>query len=275
MSYAGLRVLALESRRAMEIAKLIENNGGIAVVAPALREVPVEDNTEAFAFAERLEAGDFDMMIFLTGVGARALDHVLATRFGEGFLQAELKKLTVVARGPKPMAVLREWGVPVHVAVPEPNTWRELLVAIAGRTERRIAVQEYGKPNLELYKVLEQRGASVSAVRVYQWALPEDVEPLRSAIRAVIAGEIDVMVLTTGVQATHLIEVAQRDGLADALRTAFDRVVVASIGPTASDTLEELGIKPDMIPSHPKMGFLIKEAGEQAQQILNRKRPQL
>ena len=271
MSYRGLRVLALESRRAAEIAKLIQNNGGVPTVAPALREVPVEDNTEAFAFAERLGAGEFDMMIFLTGVGARALDNVIATRFGEGYLQAELKKLTVVARGPKPVAVLREWGVPVHIAVPEPNTWRELLVAIDGRSERRIAVQEYGKPNQELYRALEEGGASVSAVRVYQWAMPLDLEPLRNAMHGIIAGAFDVLVITTGVQATHLMDLARQDGLEKQLLAALARLVVASIGPTASETIAENGFKPDMIPSHPKMGFLIKEAGEQAHQILNSK----
>ena len=211
------------------------------------------------------------MMIFLTGVGARALNQVIEARHGEGYLQAALKKLTVVARGPKPMAVLREWEVPVHIAVPEPNTWRELLVATAACPERRIAVQEYGKPNQELYRVLESRGATVSAVRVYQWALPDNLQPMREAINGIIAGAFDVMVLTTGVQATHLMEVARMDGRDAELRLAIQRIVVASIGPTASETLEENGIKPDMIPSHPKMGFLIKEAGEQAQQILHRK----
>ena len=274
MSFEGLRVLALESRRAVEITQLIRNNKGVPTVVPALRELPLADNAEAFDFALKLGAGEFDMVIFLTGVGARALNQVIASRHGEGYLQAALRQVTIVARGPKPIAVLREWGVPVHIAVPEPNTWRELLVALEGRKERKIAVQEYGKPNLELYSALESKGASVSAVRVYQWALPEDLESLRAAVRGIIAGEFDVLVLTTGVQATHLIEVARMDGLETALLGAFVHIVVASIGPAASDTLAENGIKPDMIPSHPKMGFLIKEAGEQAQQILNRKKIQ-
>src|SRR5260370_37009794 len=77
--FAVLRVLALESRRAPELAKLIATYGGEAVVAPAMREVPLESNKEALAFAGAFLAGEFDMVIFLTGVGARALLGVVDT----------------------------------------------------------------------------------------------------------------------------------------------------------------------------------------------------
>src|SRR3954447_4218507 len=102
MGFGGLRVLALESRRAAEMEQLIRNQGGEPFVAPSMREIRVVENTEAFAFAERLFAGEFDMAIFLTGVGTRLLDRVLATRYpGTAFGEA-LQKITVVARGPKP-----------------------------------------------------------------------------------------------------------------------------------------------------------------------------
>src|SRR5690606_707660 len=71
MSFAGKRVLSLESRRAVETAELIRRNGGEPFVAPSMREVPLERNEAAFQFAERLLSGEFDMMIFLTGVGTR------------------------------------------------------------------------------------------------------------------------------------------------------------------------------------------------------------
>src|SRR6478609_7573625 len=141
MAFDQARVLAFESRRAKEMAELIRINGGEPFVAPALVEVPLEHNHEAFAFAGGLYAGEFDMMIFLTGVGARLLGRVLATQEPETRFQEALRKLTVVARGPKPIAVLREWHVDVTIAVPEPNTWRELLAAIANRPEKSAALQ--------------------------------------------------------------------------------------------------------------------------------------
>ncbi len=272
MPFAGLRVLALEARRATEIAQLIRNNGGEPVVIPALREVPIEDNQEAFAFAKRLFAGEFDMMIFLTGVGAKALDNVIAAMYPDGpALRNELRKITIAVRGPKPMAVMREWDVPVTAFAAEPNTWRELLTAIEGLPQRRIAIQEYGKASTELYAALQAKGAQVTTVRVYQWELPEDVQPLRDTVHGLLAGEFDVLVVTTGVQITHLMQVAKQDGLDAELRKALGHIVVASIGPSATETLEEHHIVPDMMPSHPKMGFLIKEAAEQAHRILEGK----
>ena len=188
MPFDGLRVVSFESRRANEIAELIRRQGGDPFVAPSMRETPIENNPEALAFAERLFRGEFDLMIFLTGVGARALDKVLASRFAAGAFAEALRKITIVARGPKPAAALREMKVPVSVNVPEPNTWREVLAAIAGRGERRIAVQEYGKSNSELLAGLRELGAEVTPVRVYQWDLPEDIRPLLEAIRRMVAG---------------------------------------------------------------------------------------
>src|SRR5580658_2746212 len=135
MSFAGMQVLSLESRRSAEIAELIRKQGGDPMLAPSMREAPLERNEAAFQFAERLFRGEFDMMILLTGVGTRLLNQTLETRFPSGAFAEALRKLTVVARGSKPMAVLREWNVPVTIAVPEPNTWREILASLDGRGE--------------------------------------------------------------------------------------------------------------------------------------------
>ncbi len=272
MSFDGLRVVAFESRRANEMAELIRRQGGDAFVAPSMREAPLENNSEAFAFAERLFRSEFDMLIFLTGVGARALDKVLAARFGPDRFAQALRKITVVARGPKPLAALREMQVPVTVTVPEPNTWRELVAATAQRPERRIAVQEYGKPNEELLAALRHRGAEVTPVRVYQWDLPEDVNPLRQAIRRIVENRADVAVFTTSIQLGHLFRIAEEESLGEPLRNALRGIVIASIGPTTTEALEEFGLQPDITPSHPKLGFLVKETAEQAGEILARKR---
>jgi uroporphyrinogen-III synthase len=271
MPFDGLRVLTLESRRAVEIEKLIRNQNGIPFVAPAMREVPLDRNPQALAFAERLFRGEFDMMILLTGVGARYLDQVIQTRFPAGSFADALRRITVVARGPKPMAVMREWDVPVAVLVPEPNTWREVLAAIEGRPEKRIAVQEFGRHSAQLCDALTARGADVTPVPVYQWDLPEDPGPLREAIRRIASDEFDVVLLTTGVQIEHFLRLAGEMEMEDAVRRALGRMVIASIGPSTSGALAEFGIRPDFEPSHPKMGILVSEAAQQARQILQSK----
>ncbi len=100
--FAGLRVLSLESRRAPEMAKLIATNGGKATVAPSMREIPLASNTEGLAFARRLSEGGFDMVIFLTGVGTRALTRVVETVYPVERFVTALRKITIIARGPKP-----------------------------------------------------------------------------------------------------------------------------------------------------------------------------
>lgn len=279
--FAGLRVLALESRRAAELAKLISNYGGEPVVAPAMREVPLETNSEALSFAEVLLAGQFDIVIFLTGVGTRAVLSVAETKYPREDLVAALHRVKVVPRGPKPIAVLRELGITPSLTVPEPNTWRELLQSL-DKAEKsplefrlrsaRVAVQEYGVSNPELIAGLMERGAIVTRVPVYKWALPEDVAPLQSAIKELAAGRLDAVLFTTGIQATHLFQVAAEMKLEEAMRRGLARAIIASIGPTTSEELRRRGIRPDLEPSHPKMGFLVKEAAEQGAALLSKKR---
>jgi uroporphyrinogen-III synthase len=272
MSFAGLRVLAFESRRAAEMAQLILKQQGDPFVAPSMREVPLERNDEAFRFAEGLFAGGFDMAVFLTGVGTRLLANVLETRHPREKLIEALRAIAVAARGPKPAAVLREWQVPIAVVAPEPNTWRELLAAMEGRTERRIALQEYGRSNPELVAGLRARGAEVTPVRVYRWDLPEDTGPLREAVARLASGAVDAVIFTTGVQVVHFFRVAAETGAEDAVRAALARAVVASIGPTTTESLEEYGIHPDLEPSHPRMGILVAETAARAAALLENKR---
>lgn len=277
-NFSGLRVLSLESRRGAEMGKLIASYAGQAVVAPSMREVPLESNIAGMTFARTLAAGGFDMVIFLTGVGTRALARVVETVYPLEQYLAELRKIAIAVRGPKPAAVLREWNVPAAVVAPEPNTWRELLSALDEYAIRsplsggRIAVQEYGISNPELLTGLRERGAQVTAVPVYEWDLPEDLGPLRQAITEIARQRVDVILFTTATQADHLLRIAQEMNERDAVLRAFSKMLVASIGPTTSERLREFGIEPDLEPEHPKMGYLVMEAAQRSGEILKQKR---
>jgi uroporphyrinogen-III synthase len=277
--FRGLRVLLLESRRSKEMASLVTTYGGQPVEAPSMREVPLETNTEALAFADALIRREFDLVVLLTGVGTRALlqlvDQVRGSR--DAFVEA-LSAVRIVARGPKPVAVLRELKITPWLTAPEPNTWREVLAVLDARHEElsltglRVAIQEYGASNQSLLSGLAQRGATVTPVPVYQWALPEDIAPLRAGIEALVRGDINVVLFTTATQVTHLRQVAASMGKDAAVLAALGRTMVASIGPTTSEELREQGIRIDMEPSHPKMGFLVREAAEHAASTAGGKR---
>ena len=275
--FGNRRVLSLESRRAREMAQLIANNGGEPIVAPSTREVQTEDHGDARKFVTSLKDGNVDIVIFLTGVGARALASAVEEVCPLEELIRTLSRITVIARGPKPVAVLREWGVPIAAVVPEPNTWRELLDLLDQKKDliplkgRSVAVQEYGASSPDLLAGLAERGAQVTPIRVYEWSLPEDTGPLRQAVLAISRREIDVLLVTSAVQIRHLLQIAEEMKMKDEVVRTLGRTVVGSIGPVASAALKDLGIPVDMEPSHPKMGFLVKEAAEQCGKLAESK----
>src|SRR6266849_6802297 len=151
-----------------------------------------------------------------------------------------------------------------------PLTDQREALAVAGK---RVAVQEYGARNEELLAGLRQRGARVTAVSVYGWALPEDMKPLRAAIDRLAAGEVEVALFTSAHQVDNLFRVAAQMERADALRDALrGRTVVVSIGPITTEPLEGHGIQPDLHPEHPKMGHLLIAVAREAGNLLRRKR---
>lgn len=256
----GLRVAIFEARMAGPMAELVRKQGGEPLEAPALREVPIGDNPDALAFADRLIAGEFDLCVFLTGVGTRYLARAIETKYPREEWVAALKRCKVAIRGPKPVAPLRELGVKIDLQAPEPNTWRDLLAALDANLPvqgLRVAVQEYGQPAPELIRGLEDRGATVTRVPVYNWALPEDLGPLVGAIGEIVQGNVGAVVFTSAQQVVHLLQVAAGEGLETGLREALaSRVVVASVGPTTTEALKAHGLPADIEPVHPKMGHL-------------------
>jgi uroporphyrinogen-III synthase len=224
-----------------------------------MREVALEEHAEAFEFGRRLLAGEFDGVLLLTGVGTRLLWKTLLTRFAESDLKAALGRVTIIVRGQKPSATVREIGFVAQVQVPEPNTWREILDAMRGREERRIAIQEYGKSNGALIDGLRDQGREVSTVRIYGWALPEDTAPLREAAAKLARREFDIVLLTTSTQLINLMKIAAELDLERAVVEGLRAAKIGSIGPTTSEALEEYGLRADFEPSHPKMGLLVNE----------------
>ena len=272
--FHGLRVVTFESRHSQEMNELIRRLGGVARAAPAMRELPVPQSPSALEFADNLLAGHVDIAIFLTGVGARALMSIMERAHPRAAIVTGLSRIVTVARGTKPEAALREWGVSPTLTATEPNTWREVLAVLdnVGPIDgKRIVVQEYGQSNPLLIDALQQRGADVTSVPVYTWALPEDLEPLKAGIRAIIDGNIDVAVFTTGQQVRHLLHVADSMDAEQPLREALRRVVIGSIGPMTSEALHAEGFGVDFEPDGSKMTCLVRGLARSAVLLQQRK----
>ena len=270
-SFAGLRVAALESRRRDDMERLILRFGGQPFVSPSMREVPIESNREAIDFAYRVITGEINIVIFLTGVGLRHLLTAIERHVDRQRFINALSDVTTIVRGPKPAAVMRELGLTPTLKVPEPNTWRELLKAIDENvpiTNQKIGLQEYGKTNSSLIAGLEARGAEVIRVRVYQWELPLDAGPLEANVRAMVAGERDVLLLTSAHQVANMLRISADLELEEQLRSALKSMIVASIGPTTSEMLKQNDLPVDLEPEHSKMGHLVQECASRAAHLL-------
>lgn len=242
-----------------------------------MREVPLESQSAALDFVEHLLQGEFDLVIFMTGLGVRALIDIAKTKYEPDAVIAALRNVKIAVRGPKHEQVLRELKIPVLATSNDPNTWRELLAMLeqvfgTALSTMRVALQEYGASNPELISALSERCLSVTKVPVYQWALPEDLQPLRECVIGITTGFVDVVLFMTAVQVIHLFQVAEQIGMAEELRTGLASMVVISIGPTTTEELTHYGVIPDFEPSCPKMGFIVNEAAQYSGKLLKSKR---
>ena len=276
--FQNLRVVAFESRFSEEMKKLISRYDGLAQIAPAIAEVPLEENVRAIQFGQRLIKGEISLVIFMTGVGTRTLIKALEKKFDRQELIKAFGRVTVIARGPKPLEVIRTLGAFEVISISEPGTWREILEIIdtnencpklSGLT---IAMQESGIPNYFLVKELRARGAIVLQVPVYRWTLPVDIEPLKKAMNDLIRGNCQVALFTNSMQVAHLFQIAEQYHQRDLLRSSFSNVVTASIGPSCSEALKRERLEVDLQAQKPTMYQLVQETAIHSNILLENKR---
>jgi uroporphyrinogen-III synthase len=259
----GAKVVLLEARMNSELGNLVRRHGGEPICVPAVREVTVDDaisvRAEVDALIDDLKRGSIDLIIFQTGVGVMRLLDEADKRNRKGELLEALGRTTIVARGPKPTAVLARNGRTPDIGVAEPFTTAELCSAIepldlAGKT---VAVLHYGERNAALVEALIERGVKLRELCLYEWRLPEDIDPLKRLIDQIINEELDAIAFTSQIQARHLFQLATEAGKEVELRESLKKMIVASVGPTCTSVLRSLGVAPDVEPIHPKMGPMV------------------
>ena len=174
-SLGGIRIALLETRRAEELANLVRRHGGEPWSVPAVREVDRPLSAEMAAVIRRLASGGSRVGIFYTGVGTERLLRAADELSVRAELLVALRAMTIVARGPKPTAVLRANAVPVSIAVPSPHTTAELIAALAPvpLEDVTVTVVHAGEPAPGVSDALRQRGAIVEELQQYDWVLSE------------------------------------------------------------------------------------------------------
>ena len=257
----GRTIGVLEARMTDTIATLFEREGATVVRAPALAEAVVDATAEIKAWIETLVEDRYDIVVFLTGVGVtRLLDEI--ERLGHlDAVRAALGRTTVVARGPKPSAALGRRRIGVSVAVAEPWTTQAVVdtvrsLPLAGK---RVALVHFGERSSALADAIQEGGAILDELCIYEWRLPDDLGPLDKLVGLTIDGRVDAVVFTSQVQVRHFLEVAARSEREAPLIEALNAwTVTASIGPTCSAALVARGITPRIEPTRPKLGPLVE-----------------
>ena len=262
----GMRVATLEARMTGALASMISKRGGEPVCAPALREAPLDCAEDVRYLLDKLKHVSLDVVVFQTGVGARALFKEADRQDRLDFLLDALRGVTTVCRGPKPTAALKQVDVQISAGVEAPYTTKELLEALTllpVRGKRLMALQ-YGERNAALMAALREQCETADELCLYEWQLPDDISPMESLIGELLGGRVDVITFTSQVQIRHLYKVAAAndvsgDALSDALNT---RTIVCAVGPTCAAALADVGVATDTQPEYPKMGHMVNALAE-------------
>ena len=260
----NVAVAIFEHRFTKELSTLFERLGATVYACPMLVEKPVENREELQEFVRQVVGANLDLMIFLTGVGARFLvAEADAMGMKDDFVTA-LGKLTIVVRGPKPVHTLRQLGVRIDV-IPENPTTEGVIEALRNRDlqGRRVGVQLYGTPNPQLVSALGAKGAKVTPVQVYAYGTASDLSAASAMIGRILDGQVRVVAFTSAPQVRILFDFAAQLNMMDALEQAMrSGVIIASIGEVTSRALSERNLTASIVPAQSKMGSLVQAVSD-------------
>jgi uroporphyrinogen-III synthase len=256
---AGFTIGVTATRRKEEFAALLERRGARVVRAPAIRLVPLAEDSDLLAATRDCLAGPVDDVVVTTGVGFRGW-MAAAEGWGlSGDLSTHLAGARLLTRGPKSRGAVRAAGLSDYWT-PETESCEEVKQYLLAQDlrGRRIAVQLHGEPLTGFVATLREAGASVIEVPVYRWLPYRDTSPLRRLISQVVSGSVDAVAFTSAPAVIAMLNAARADGLEDALLAAFgDRVVAACVGPVTAGPLVSRGV-PVIEPDRSRLGALAR-----------------
>jgi uroporphyrinogen-III synthase len=256
---AGFTVGITAARRADELGAMLERRGAAIQHAPALRIVPLADDTELLAATRDLIARPPDITVATTGIGFRGwIDAANGWGLGDDLLRA-LSAGELIARGPKARGAIRASGLTDAWSPPSESSAEVLEYLLARGVEGlRIAVQLHGEPLPDVVEALDVAGAAVVEVPVYRWMPPVDIAPVDRLLDAVLAGGIDVVAFTSAPAAASLLARAgERQMLEDLLRALRGRVLALCVGPVTAAPLEAVDV-PTVQPQRSRLGAMVR-----------------
>ncbi|MCX4963003.1 uroporphyrinogen-III synthase [Streptomyces virginiae] len=261
---AGFTVGVTAARRADELIALLRRRGAAVLHAPALRIVPLADDSELLAATKELIGCAPDVVVATTAIGFRGwIEAADGWGVGEELLE-RLRATELLARGPKVKGAIRAAGL-TETWSPDSESLAEVLERLltAGVSGRRIALQLHGEPLPGFVEALRAGGAEVVVVPVYRWMAPEDLAPLDRLLDAIVGGAVDAVSFTSAPAAASLLSRAEERGLREAVLDALrGRLLSACVGPVTALPLQAHGVdtvQPERFRLGPLVQLLCKE----------------
>ncbi|MFF3056270.1 uroporphyrinogen-III synthase [Streptomyces sp. NPDC004044] len=261
---AGFTVGVTAARRADELGTLLQRRGATVVHAPALRIVPLADDSELLAATEELIDQVPDVVVATTAIGFRGwIEAADGWGIGDRLLD-RLRTVELLARGPKVKGAVRAAGL-TEAWSPGSESMAEVLDRLLdeGVEGRRIALQLHGEPLPGFVESLRAGGAEVVVVPVYRWMEPEDLAPLDRLLDVTAARGLDALTFTSAPAAASFLNRAEKRGLLPEILGALQgEVVSACVGPVTALPLQARGIdtiQPERFRLGPLVQLLCRE----------------
>ena len=269
---AGFTVGVTAARRAEELGTLLQRRGATVLHAPALRIVPLADDSELLSATKQLIDNAPDIVIATTAIGFRGwVEAAEGWGFGEALLKC-LKGVEVLARGPKVKGAIRAAGLTEEWS-PSSESMAEVLDRLLGEgvEGRRIALQLHGEPLPGFVESLRAGGAEVVGVPVYRWMPPEDLAPVDRLLDATVTRAVDALTFTSAPAVASFLARAEDRGMSIELFAALQHdVLSACVGPVTALPLQSRGVdtvQPERFRLGPLVQTLCKELPSRARTL--------
>jgi uroporphyrinogen-III synthase len=279
LSLEGLTVAITASRRALELAHLINTFGGTPYISPTVGiETSMNASKEAGDFINKLVKEKLDYVVFMTGPGVYSLMSAAKKLQLEGDLIEALKQVIVVARSLKPKIALAHYGIKTDI-VPEENTAEGIVKQLkrSSMQGKKIGVLWHGSYFPILKNEMSTAGAEVFEFSIYSYSLDlkesgakileemgfkyvyPDQGKVIKLIETINNGLIDAITFTSPPAARDLFKIAEDHKIKEPLLVSLNNnVIVVAIGPSTKKALEENKVQVDVMPEMYKMGPMVK-----------------
>ncbi|MCX5048538.1 MULTISPECIES: uroporphyrinogen-III synthase [unclassified Streptomyces] len=269
---AGFTVGVTAARRAEELGALLQRRGAAVLHAPALRIVPLSDDSELLAATKDLLDQAPDVVVATTAIGFRGwIEAAEGWGLGEPLLE-RLRAAELLARGPKVKGAVRAAGLTEDWS-PSSESMAEVLDRLLeeGVDGRRIAVQLHGEPLPGFVESLRAAGGEVVGVPVYRWMPPEDIAPLDRLLDAAVSRGLDAVTFTSAPAAVSLLDRAEKRRLLPELLAALHHdVLPVCVGPVTALPLQAHGVdtvQPERFRLGPLVQLLCQELPSRARTL--------